>query len=84
MDAMVVQVAQRGVITLPKRLREAYGLQPGDTLSVVDLGGAFLLYPGRSEVEEIASRIGAELAARGETLESMLQALREERARYET
>jgi AbrB family looped-hinge helix DNA binding protein len=84
MDAMVVQVAQRGVITLPKRLREAYGLQPGDTLSVVDLGGAFLLYPGRSEVEEIASRIGAELAAQGETLESMLQALREERARYET
>jgi AbrB family looped-hinge helix DNA binding protein len=84
MDAMVVQVAQRGVITLPKQLREAYGLQPGDTLSVVDLGGAFLLYPGRSEVEEIASRIGAELAAQGETLESMLQALREERARYET
>jgi AbrB family looped-hinge helix DNA binding protein len=84
MDAMVVQVAQRGVITLPKQLREAYGLQPGDTLSLVDLGGAFLLYPGRSEVEEIASRIGAELAAQGETLESMLQALREERARYET
>lgn len=75
-------MAQRGLITIPKTLREAYGLQPGDALTLLDLGGVLVLSPKPSQVDELAERIAAELQAKGESLESMLQALREERGRY--
>lgn len=76
-------MAQRGIITIPKSLRESYGLQPGDTFTLIDLDGVFVISPRRSEVDEIAGRIANQWAAEGETLESMLQALREERSRRE-
>jgi AbrB family looped-hinge helix DNA binding protein len=81
-DTITVQVAQRGVVTLPKSIREAYGLQPGDTLTLLDLGGVLLLSPHRSEVDALAERITQALTERDETLESMLHTLREERERY--
>jgi AbrB family looped-hinge helix DNA binding protein len=77
-----VQVDRRGLIALPKALRDAYGIRPGDTLTLLDLGGIFVLSPCRSEVDTLADRLGTEWQGKGETLESMLQALREERARY--
>ncbi len=78
----VLHLAQRGVITLPKELREAYGLKPGDTLTLLDLGGVFVLSPTRLEVESLADRVTQALVDQGETLESVLQALHEEREAY--
>lgn len=82
MQTLTVRVAQRGLVTLPKALREAYDIRPGDQLTLLDLGGVFILSPRRSEVDAIADRLAQEWKSRGETLESMLQALREERERY--
>jgi bifunctional DNA-binding transcriptional regulator/antitoxin component of YhaV-PrlF toxin-antitoxin module len=76
---MTVQVARRGLLTLPKALRDAYNIAPGDALTLLDLGGVFVLSPRLSEVDALAEPITADLQARGETLASMLQALREER-----
>jgi len=81
-DTMTVRVAQRGGVTLPKSIREAYGLRPGDTLTLLDLGGVFLLSPHRSEIDTLADRITPARTERGETLESILHVLREERERY--
>jgi AbrB family looped-hinge helix DNA binding protein len=81
-DAMTVQIGQRGVVTLPKELRQSYNLRPGDSLTIIDLGGVFALSPRRSEVDALADRITQALTAKGETLETMLQTLREERERY--
>jgi len=78
-----VQIAQRGVIVLPKPLRQAYGLEPGDRLTLLDLGGTFLLSPQASEVDALAERVSGLLAKEGQTLEGMLQTLREERERYD-
>jgi AbrB family looped-hinge helix DNA binding protein len=83
MSSMTLHMAQRGLITIPKTLREAYGLKPGDALTLLDLGGVLVLSPKPSQVDELADRIAAELQAKGESLESMLQALREERERYD-
>ena len=66
-------------MTLHKLLRDAYGLKPGDTMTVVDLGGVFVISPRSSEVWEAAERIAASLTGRGESLASMLAALREMR-----
>ncbi len=78
-DTITVQIAQRGLLTLPKQLRDSYNLKQGDTLTLLDLGGVFVLSPRHSEIDDIANRLTEMLTERGETLESMLQALREER-----
>jgi bifunctional DNA-binding transcriptional regulator/antitoxin component of YhaV-PrlF toxin-antitoxin module len=74
-------MGQRGVLVLPKALRESYNLQPGDTMTLLDLGGVLVLSPQRSQIDAVAERIKEMLVEEGETLESMLQALREERDR---
>jgi bifunctional DNA-binding transcriptional regulator/antitoxin component of YhaV-PrlF toxin-antitoxin module len=79
---LTAQISQRGVLTLPKALRESYKLKPGDVVTVIDLGGAFVISPKRSEVDRLADEIGSSLAERGESLESMLTILREEREKY--
>jgi len=78
-DKMTVQMTQRGVLVLPKALREAYNLQPGDNFSLLDLGGVFVISPRLSEIDALADRISQKLQDQGETLEGMLQMLREER-----
>jgi bifunctional DNA-binding transcriptional regulator/antitoxin component of YhaV-PrlF toxin-antitoxin module len=82
MSDIILHVAQRGVITLPKALRDAYGIKVGDSLRLLNLDGVFVLTTQPSQVDALADRLAAELRAKGETLETMLRALREERARY--
>ena len=77
-----LQLAQRGLITLPKPLRDEYGLNPGDSLTLIDIGGVFVLSPYASQIDQITARISEQLSERGETLESMLAALREVREEY--
>ena len=81
MRSVTLQMAQRGVITIPRSVRKSYGMKPGDTFTLLDLGGVLVLSPQRSEIDVIADRIAQEWAERGETLETMLRALREERDR---
>ena len=81
-DTTTVQMTKRGVVVLPKTLRETYNLQPGDSLTLLDLGGVFVISPQRSNVDALADRITQSLTDSGETLESMLLTLREERERY--
>jgi bifunctional DNA-binding transcriptional regulator/antitoxin component of YhaV-PrlF toxin-antitoxin module len=78
-----VQVVRRGVITLPKELLEQNQINEGDTLTLIDLGdGVFVLSPRRSRVDEIADRLAKEWQKSGESLETMLETLREVRAEY--
>jgi AbrB family looped-hinge helix DNA binding protein len=83
-DLITVQMGQRGVITLPKSLRESYNLKPGDDFTLLDLDGVFILSPRRSEIDSLADQITQALTEQGETLESMLVALREERETYDS
>jgi len=80
-DAVAVRTAQRGRMTLPRALRETYNLRPGDTFTLLDLGGVFVLVPRRSEMDSIAEGTALALTERGETLETTLQARREDRER---
>jgi AbrB family looped-hinge helix DNA binding protein len=79
-----VRVVRRGVITLPKALRESSRIEEGDLLTLVDLGdGIVLMSSRRSCVDEIANKLSRQWQESGETLESMLAALREVREEYE-
>lgn len=81
-DTISLQLGQRGVVTLPKSLRKSYNLQPGDNFTLLDLGGVFVLTPVRSQIDSLADQLTQALTEQGETLESILLALREERERY--
>jgi len=80
-----VQVVRRGIITLPKELRDHNNIEEGDTLTLIDLGdGVVVISPKRSRVDEIADKLAKEWQESGESLESMLSTLREVRAEYDT
>lgn len=80
-----VQVVRRGIITLPKELRELNNIEEGDTITLIDLGdGVVVMSPKRSRVDEIADKLARQWQDSGESLESMLSTLREVRAEYDT
>jgi AbrB family looped-hinge helix DNA binding protein len=80
-----VQVVRRGVITLPKELRENNNIKEGDTLSLIEIGdGVVIMSQRRSRVDEIADKLAIEWEKSGESLESMLTTLREVRTEYGT
>ena len=80
-----VQVVRRGLITLPKELRDQSHINEGDTLTLIDLGdGVVVMSPRHSRVDEIADKLAKEWQDSGETLESMLTILREVRAEYDS
>ena len=80
-----VQVVRRGIITLPKELREHNNIEEGDMLTLIDLGdGVVVMSPQRSRVDEIANKLAKEWQDSGESLETMLNTLREVRAEYGT
>lgn len=77
-----LRLGQRGVVTLPKALREEYSLEPGDDLTLLDLDGVFVLSRRRSMIDELSAEITRSLTEQGESLESMLEILRERRESY--
>jgi bifunctional DNA-binding transcriptional regulator/antitoxin component of YhaV-PrlF toxin-antitoxin module len=79
MESTTVQMAKRGVITIPQPLRETYGMRPGDRFTLMDLGGVLVLSPRLSEIDVLAERMRTQWTEKGDTLETMLEALREER-----
>jgi bifunctional DNA-binding transcriptional regulator/antitoxin component of YhaV-PrlF toxin-antitoxin module len=79
-----VQVVRRGVITLPKALRDHNHFEEGDLLTLIELGdGVVVMSSRRSRVDEIADKLAKEWQDTGESLESMLATLREVRAEYD-
>jgi len=80
---VVLQLAQRGILTLPKALRDQYNLQAGEQFTLLDLDGVFVLIPGRSKIDYLADQIKTGLVEQEESLESMLVALREARENYD-
>ena len=53
-QSFTVQVAQRGLITLPQALRKAYDIQPGQELTLTNLDGVFVLSPRASQIDPLA------------------------------
>jgi bifunctional DNA-binding transcriptional regulator/antitoxin component of YhaV-PrlF toxin-antitoxin module len=81
MDA-TVQIRQRGTLTLPSELRQKDDIQTGDTFRVMDLDGIFVFTPMVPMVPELAREIEKIRMETGLDTQELLQALREERAKY--
>ncbi len=79
MTIAAVELAQRGQLTIPKPLRDLYQLTEGQKMTVVDIGGVFLVSPRQIRVDAHADALRDGLLAAGVTLEDMLGDLRRKR-----
>jgi AbrB family looped-hinge helix DNA binding protein len=78
-----LQIRSKGTITLPASLRKKYGLDDGETLTLIDIGdGAFMLTPKVSKVSLLGDRIAKRLKEDNVSLDDLLSALDEERRLY--
>lgn len=82
LDEATVQLRDRGVVTLPKALRDRYGLAAGDALRVLDLDGVFVVTPMVPMVPELAREIERLRTEAGLSTKDLLDGLRRERERY--
>lgn len=72
----------RGVLTLPKALRDRYGFAAGDAFAVLDVDGLLVLSPVAPVVPELARELSRLVAEAGLSTEELLAGLREQRERY--
>ena len=79
---LILQVRDRGVVTLPAELRQKYGILSGDIFRLVDLDGIFVLTPMVPIVPELAREIEQARLESGLSIEDLLVGLREQRERY--
>jgi AbrB family looped-hinge helix DNA binding protein len=68
-----LQVDAAGKLKLPEELREALGLQVGDTLKVIQTDDHLLLIPKRLLVPEFADYMSKLLAEKGLTVADLLE-----------
>lgn len=80
MSVYQVQVAKRGVITLPAPVRRSLKIREGSILTLLDLDGALVLVPQILETDRLADQLAAQWRAQGIDLETMLNTLREIRS----
>ena len=84
-SATTIQIRDKGIITVPVELRRQYGLNPGDVLTLIDLGdGTFLLTAQVSQVARQGDEVARLMAEQGVALDEVLEALDRERESYYT
>ena len=79
-ESRSVKLRNRGVLTLPKSLRDKYDLGEGDALHLVDVGGAFVLTPMQPMVPSLSRKIEEVREESGLSIEGLLTRLQEGRA----
>ncbi|MDA8195161.1 MAG: AbrB/MazE/SpoVT family DNA-binding domain-containing protein [Thermaerobacter sp.] len=79
MQHYLVQLRDRGVVTLPKEVRERYGLAADTPLTLIDWDGILVLSSRVPVVTELARQLAAERAAAGVTVDDLLTAWAQER-----
>jgi bifunctional DNA-binding transcriptional regulator/antitoxin component of YhaV-PrlF toxin-antitoxin module len=81
-EVTTIQIRQRGMITLPAKLRRRHSLEAGDTLTLIDLDGTFLVAPELSPVTKLAAEIERLRQEAGLSVEDLLEGLDEKQRRY--
>lgn len=78
----IIQIRARGTLTLPVKIRERYGLEEGDALTLIDLDGALVLVPKIGLVPKLVGEIERLREDAGISVDEMIAGVREERAKY--
>lgn len=75
----IVQMRQRGSITIPTELRDRYQLDDGDPLTIVDLGEGFFISPRRSVLPKLVAELEQLREKHNVTLEELITGVIDQR-----
>jgi len=82
-SVVTIQIRDKGVITVPVELCRQYDLDPGDVLTLIDLGGgAFLITPQVSRLARHTDQVAQVTSEQDVTLDELLATLDQERETY--
>lgn len=79
MNPKVIMLRRRGTLTLPAELREKYRMEEGDPLTLLDLGGVFVLAPKAPLVPKLVGELERLRQEAGLGVEDLLEGLDEQR-----
>jgi AbrB family looped-hinge helix DNA binding protein len=79
---VVVQVRERGQLTIPAEIRRQMGIKDGDVFSLISLGNTLVATRKRLVAPEIARAIEALMQEEGVSLEELVEGLDEQREIY--
>jgi len=75
----IVQMRQRGSVTIPTEIRKRYQLDDGDPLTIVDLGDGFFISPKRSVLPKLVTEMEQLRDKYNVTLEELIAGLIDKR-----
>ena len=75
----IIQMRQRGSITIPTEIRNRYQLDDGDPLTIVDLGDGFFISPKRSVLPKLVAELEQLREKYNVTLEELITGVIEKR-----
>ncbi len=73
------QIDERKKIQLPEAWLEKQGLNPGDTVVLVETDNGILVMSRKTRINQLMDLMGEELKADGSTFEDMLEIIEETR-----
>lgn len=73
------EIKDRGQLTIPKGVREAGPLAPGQEVTIIPIGDSVLVTPRRLGVDEARRELRRLLAASGLTVDDLVAGLEEAR-----
>ena len=80
MESMyMAKVTRSGQISIPKELREEYGVDEGEYMAIEPMGKMLLMRKVESSSEEMFSKLRQEIKERGITKKDVTKALEEAR-----
>ena len=80
-----IEFIKKGQLTIPKRVREALDIMPGQKGTLIELNGAILILPQRSQIPALFDEVREGLGTSDMSLEEMVREMRSirESADYE-
>lgn len=71
-----VEFIKKGQLTIPKRIRDTYRIEPGQKGTLIDLNGAILILPRQSALPRLLDDVREGLGTSEMSLEEMVQEMR--------
>ncbi len=69
------RLGEKGQITVPKEYREAFALEAGAPISVLQLGNGLVLVPEQARFRQLCERVARAFASHGIEVRDILQTL---------
>jgi AbrB family looped-hinge helix DNA binding protein len=81
-----IEFVKKGQLTIPKKVRDAFHIEPGQKGTLIELGGALLILPQPSQIPALLAEIRDGLGPSEMSLEEMVSEMRRirESSDYET